>query len=70
MDNVPLNPFPFSMNDSNLFESSFLTFLEILFQEGGNLLREEGMKIDPLFNGDTDDHAGALKDWDANLSKP
>lgn len=70
MDNVPLNPFPFSMNDSNLSEPFLLTFQEVCLQEGGDLLRKEAVKIDPVFNGDTNNHARTFKDWDSNFSKP
>ena len=50
MDDVPLNPLPFSVNDSNLPEPFFLTFCEILLQERRNLLGQEGVKIDPIFD--------------------
>jgi hypothetical protein len=50
MDDVPLNPLPFSVNDSNLPEPFFLTLCEILLQERRNLLGQKGVKINPIFD--------------------
>ena len=37
VDDIPLNPFPFSVNDPYLPESPFLAFRKVIFQEGGDL---------------------------------
>jgi hypothetical protein len=56
MDDVHLNAFSFSMDNSYLLETLLLTFQKILFQERRDLLRGEGVKINPILNRNFQNH--------------
>ena len=58
MDNAALNPFPFAMDDAHFVQSLLLTFQEVFSQERRDLLRQEGMKVDPVFYGNRNDRFG------------
>jgi hypothetical protein len=67
MDDVPLNPFPFSMDNSDLFEPFLLAFQEILLQKRRDLLRRESVKVNPILNGNSNSHKVRLKAENSKL---
>jgi hypothetical protein len=61
MDDIHLNPFSFSVDNSDLFEAFLLTFEKIVLQERRDLFRREGVKVDPILDGNTDSHNQNVK---------
>ena len=56
MDDIHLDPLPLPVNDSDLFEPFLLTLMEVFLQKGRNLSRRESVKVDPIFDGNADNH--------------
>jgi len=56
MDDVHLDPLSLSVDNSDLLEALFLTFEEIVFQERRDLLGREGVEIDPILDGNANNH--------------
>jgi hypothetical protein len=56
MDDVHLHPLSLSVNNSDLLEAFLLTFEEIVLQERTNLLGREGVKINPVLDGNLNNH--------------
>ena len=51
MDDVHLNPLSLSVDNPDPLEAFLLTFEKIVLQERGDLFGREGMKIDPVLDG-------------------
>jgi hypothetical protein len=60
MNDVALDPFALSMDDPNLCIPPLLAFLKIIFQQRRNLPRKEGMKVNPVFDRNADNHGKNL----------
>jgi hypothetical protein len=56
MHDVHLNTLSFPMDDSDLFETFLLTFQKVLLQERRDLLGRESVKINPVLDGNPDNH--------------
>jgi hypothetical protein len=61
MDNVHLNPFSLSVDNSDLLEAFLLTLEEIVLQERRDLFGRESMKIDPVLDGNLNYHKQNVK---------
>jgi hypothetical protein len=61
MDDIHLNPFPFSVDNSDLLEAFLLTFEEIVLQERRDFPGGEGVKIDPVLDGNANNHKESFK---------
>jgi hypothetical protein len=61
MHDVHLNTFSFPVDDSDLFETFLLTFQKVLLQERRDLLGRESVKINPVLDGNPDNHKIKLK---------
>jgi len=56
MDDVHLHPLPLSVDDSDLLEAFLLTFEKIVLQERRDFPRREGVEIDPVLDGNFQNH--------------
>jgi len=57
MNDISLNSFPLPMDDSDLSKTFILAFRKIIFQEIRDLLGRESVKINPVFNGNANNHS-------------
>ena len=51
MDDIHLNPFAFSVDNSDLLEAFLLAFEKIVLQERGDLPGGECMEVNPILDG-------------------
>ena len=56
MDDVHLHPLPLSVDDSDLLEAFLLTFEKIVLQERRDFPGREGVEIDPVLDGNFQNH--------------
>jgi hypothetical protein len=61
MDNVHLNPFAFSVDNSDLLEAFLLTFEKVVLQERGDLPGGKSMEVDPILDGNLNHHKSCSK---------
>jgi hypothetical protein len=61
MDNVHLNPFSLSVDNSDLLEAFLLTFEKIVLEERRDFLGRESVKIDPVLDGNLKNHKRNVK---------
>ena len=61
MDDVHLYPLSLSVDNSDLLKALLLTFKEIVLQKRRDLLGREGVKINPVLNGNLNRHKESFK---------
>jgi len=61
MDDIHLNPFSLSVDNSDLLEAFLLAFEKIVLQERGDLPGGECMEVNPILDGNLNHHKIMLK---------
>jgi hypothetical protein len=61
MDDIHLDSFSLSVDNSNLLEAFFLAFEKIVFQELRNFLWRESVKVNPILDGNLNSHKQNVK---------